>query len=280
MQTSSDEDFTREDIESRIEFWKESIYDQRYALRWFNLSLNTLGLGVVISVVIYAILIPLNILILQPILQVLGAISSIVSTLPGIGIVASYFTYNEYITHHQKELREDKRSLAQFLRVLARYDEYALNNLTSEQYMHQLPTLIASYRKQADSYRRRYIIIQIITILLSATITSLSGGWLDKYVSVPWIIPVCSAFISILTSFTLFFRYREKGTNLQQTSDAMDLEHKACNLGIGLYKGMTKTDALILLAERTEQLRKDQQQRQLQLEQSSHAQQKALQADN
>ena len=145
--------------------------------------------------------------------------------------------------------------------------------------MHQLPTLITSYRKQADSYRRWFIVTQIIVILLSATVTSLSGGWIDKYISIPWTIPVFSALISILTSFTLFFKLREKGTNLQQTADAMDLEHKACNLSIGLYKGLSRDDALILLAERTEALRKEQQQRQQQLEQSSQAEQKALQPE-
>src|SRR5260370_883137 len=116
--------------------------------------------------------------------------------------------------------------------------------------------LITSYRKQADSYRRWFIVTQIIVILLSTTVTSLSGGWIDKYISIPWTIPVFSALISILTSFTLFFKLREKGTNLQQTADAMDLEHKACNLSIGPYKGLSRDEALILLAERTETLRK------------------------
>ena len=53
----------------------------------------------------------------------------------------------------------------------------------------------------------------------------------------------------------------------------------ACTLGIGMYKGQSKADALVLLAERAELLRKEQQQRQLQLEQSSHAEQKALQSN-
>ena len=57
----------------------------------------------------------------------------------------------------------------------------------------------------------------------------------------------------------------------------MVLEHKACSLAIGVYKGLPKADARILFAERTEALRKEQQQRQQQLEQSSHAEQEALQ---
>jgi hypothetical protein len=117
--------------------------------------------------------------------------------------------------------------------------------------------------------------------LLSASVTSLSGGWLDKYkISIPWIIPIFSVAISIITSFTLFFKPREKGANLQQTADAMDLEYTACNLGIGDYEAEEdEDDALMLLAKRTEALRKDQQQRQQQLEQSSQAEQKALQPD-
>ena len=59
----------------------------------------------------------------------------------------------------------------------------------------------------------------------------------------------------------------------------MDLEYRACNLGIEAYEGMAKAKALVLLAKRTEALRKEQQQRQQQLEQSSQAEQKALQPD-
>ena len=52
----------------------------------------------------------------------------------------------------------------------------------------------------------------------------------------------------------------------------------ACTLGIGKYKGMAEAEKLVLLAETAENLRQEQQKRQLQLEQSSHTEQKALQS--
>ena len=110
--------------------------------------------------------------------------------------------------------------------------------------------------------------------------TSISGGWVDKYIHpIPLAIPVLSLAIGIITSLTLVFKPREKGTNLQQTADAMDLELTAYNLGIGDYEDKDNDKTLTILAKKTWSLRKDQQQRQQQLEQSSQAEQKALQID-
>ncbi len=276
----------KEDIESEIEDCKEEVYEHSYALRWFSFGTRFFWFGAIIFLISAGSLViisPLNIPLLQPVLQSVATASGITTGVVGFITGVSYL-YDSSENHgeiadHLKELREAKRELEKLLRRLAYFDEHSSSYLTPAQYMHQLPTLIISYRKQADSYRRWFIVTQIITILLSAAVTSLSGGWVDKYISIPWTIPVFSALISILTSFTLFFKLREKGTNLQQTADAMDLEHKACNLSIGPYKGLARDEALILLAERTEALRKEQQQRQQQLEQSSQAEQKALQVD-
>lgn len=49
-------------------------------------------------------------------------------------------------------------------------------------------------------------------------------------------------------------------------------------LGIGKYAELDKPDALHLLATTSSDLHKEQQKRQLQLEQSSHVEQKALQS--
>jgi|SRR6266487_3764623 len=278
MRTNQAQTQTREDIELAVENCKETIYEHQHALRWFTLFSRIFWLAVAISFIVFVGVFPFNIPVLQSILAPVSTVAIIVSVLVGIGLGVVYVEAANIRGHHE-DLREAKRTLAKLLRQLAYYDEQALRHLSPEQYMHQLPILIASYRKRADRYRQWFVVLQIITIFLSAGITSLSGGWLDKYVSIPWIIPVLGALISILTSLTLFFKFREKGTNLQQTSDALDWEHMACTLSIGIYKGLGKADALVLLAERAEALRKEQQQRQLQLEQSSHAEQKALQSN-
>lgn len=215
-------------------------------------------------------------------METIGGVAAAIALVAWIGggviLAADYETYEKPISTNRNNRRVAKKELAKLYRKLAYYDEQAVKHLTAEQYMHQLPGLIASYRKRADRYRNWFVTTQLITIFLSAAITSLSGGWLDRYFQIPWIIPVIGAAISILTSITLFFKFREKGTNLQQTADAMDWEHMACTLGIGRYKTMTREAALVELAEQAENLRKEQQKKQLQLEQSSHAEQKALQS--
>src|SRR6266699_3903095 len=273
MQTNQAQ--TRDEIEDEIERCKETIAEHVYALRWFTRGYRTFWAATVTTAICIGLLSSFNIPILQPLLVTVGVVAGIIALV--VGIITASASEGRSIRDPRKELREAKRTLEKLLRRLAVFDERAIRDLTPEQYKHQLPVLIAAYRRQADRYRRQFVVTQIITILLSAAITSLSGGWLDKYISLPWVIPVFSALISILTSFTLFFKFREKGTNLQQTADAMDWEHMTCTLGIGRYAGMAKADRLPLLADRAEALRKEQQQRQLQLEQSSHAEQKALQ---
>ncbi|MHB8596160.1 MAG: DUF4231 domain-containing protein [Ktedonobacteraceae bacterium] len=280
MQTNKTQ--TRDDIEIAIESCKEEIYEYHHAVRWFIRFVRFFWSGVIATIIVFAILYPLNIPIIQSLLTTIGIASIILAIVAGIfSMVISLdgdFALREPFGSNLRNLRKAKQNLAKLYRKLAHWDEQALRYLTAEQYMHQLPELIASYRKRADQYRKWFVTTQLITILLSTGITSLSGGWLDRYFSIPWIIPVIGALISILTSFTLFFKFREKGTNLQQTADSMDWEHMACTLGIDRYKGLSKDAAQVLLAEQAEALRKEQQKKQLQLEQSSHAEQKALQS--
>jgi hypothetical protein len=278
----------REDIEDEIEVCKEEIYERQYHLRWFTRFVYLFWPCLIISIITFAIFYPLNVPVLQPILENVGGISATISIIMLVCVAFSYFSETSFKKGYHdlkgyevlEELRKEKRTLNKLLRRLEYYDEQAIKSLSpTEQRKHELPDLIASYRKRADRYRGCFTVTQIVIILLSATITSISGGWLDKYRPLPWAIPVFSGAISIITSFTLFFKPREKGANLQQTADAMDLEYTACNLGIEDYEDMDDDEALVLLAKRTEDLRKDQQQRQQQLEQSSQAEQKVLQPD-
>ena len=263
METTQYKQLTREDIEAEIEACKETIHDIEHELRWLIRSTRVTWITSIIAIVIFAILSPLNIPRVQPILEVIGTVAAAITLIAWIGIAVTlasdYETHRKPINSNRNNRRIAKRQLAKLHRKLAYYDEQAVKHLTTEQYINQLPRLIASYRKRADRYRNWFVTTQLITIFLSAAITSLSGGWLDRYFQIPWVIPVISTAISILTSITLFFKFREKGTNLQQTADAMDWEHMACTLGIGRYKNMTREAALVELAEQAENLRKEQQ---------------------
>ncbi len=271
MQERKDIVSYREDLEERVDFWQKEIDEKREKLWWFTLVfrcfLFILALGIIA-------LILGNIFALAA-LQTIGGISLFISVFTTIGFI-SYYAISFEIREHLKDLSEAKHYLAKFLKLQAEFDKRSLN---PTRYKHALPNLIDSYRRRADRFRNWYICTQIVIIILSATVTSLAGGWLDRYIALPWTVPVLSGVVSILTSVTLFFRFREKGANLQQTADEMDLEYTACSLGIGDYKGMDEREALTLLIERAEALRKEQQQRQQQLEQSSQAEQKALQPE-
>ncbi|SRR6266566_378412 len=279
MQTNQNQ--TREGIEAAIEESNEAIADCKHKLRWFIRGVYVFWFGVFIAATAFVadtVITSYNIPNLNSILQTIGISAGVISVLIGIGLGYSYSEIS-HISDWLKELGKEKQLLKRLVHRLAYIDEQALRHITLEQYIHQLPTLIKTYSRQADHYRNQFIIIQIITIFLSATITSLSGGWLDKYILLPWIIPVLGLLISILTSFTLFFKFREKGTNLQQTADAIGWEYRDCMLGIGKYAGLDKPEALHLLAMTSADLHKEQQKRQLQLEQSSHVEQKALQSN-
>jgi hypothetical protein len=212
-------------------------------------------------------------------LATIGGVSIAVALIGGIIMTAAYagsYQYRDEVKIHQEQLRKERQYLTKLRRQLKQYDEYIANQLpTPVQHAERLPLLIATYRTQANRYRQQFVIVQVIVIILSVAVTSLSGGWLDRYISLPWTIPVGSGLISLFSTFLLFFKPREKGTNLQETADAMDLEFKACGLGIEPYAGLDEEKALLLLAKRTEDLRKDQLQRQQQLEQSTQNEQKA-----
>src|SRR5690348_8755825 len=82
----------REEIESDIENCKESIYQHRHALRWFNFAVLIFWLGVAIGFIVFAILTPLIIPIFQSTLQGIGTAAIVLSVLIGIGIGIAYIS--------------------------------------------------------------------------------------------------------------------------------------------------------------------------------------------
>ena len=281
MEAGSKVPRTHESILDEVEECEEAILEIRHELRWYILGVRIFQVGFAVcgvGVVVVSIGVPL----LEYLLQGVTTVAGIVAAIDGFALVmiraTGSYSLEEDTNHYLKDLRAAKLKLAKLKRELAYFDEYTFDHLPHrEQYIRRLPDLIADYRKRADGYRHWFVITQITTIVLSAFITSLSGGWLDKYISIPWSIPVLSGAISILTSITLFFKFREKGFNLQQTADAIDMELKAYQLCIEDYEGLDNDKASAQLTKRTERLRKEQQKRQQQLEQSSQTEQKSLQ---
>jgi hypothetical protein len=283
MQTNGKATQTREDILNGIEECEEALLELQHKLRWYTLGVRVFQVSLaicVVGVVITSIGVPFLEGLLQTTTTIAGFVAAVVGIIVGITRLISIDSSTQIeLNDDLEDLRVTKLKQAKLKRKLAYFDEHALDHLPHrELYTYQLPDLITDYRKRADIYRWWFIVTQLITIVLSAAITSISGGWLDKYISIPWLIPVISGTISILTSITLFFKFREKGFNLQQTADAIDLELKAYQLRIEDYEGLDDEKALTRLVTQTEKLRREQQKRQQQLEQSSQAEQKPLQS--
>lgn len=272
---------SREDIEDMISDCEYQIKDYKYHLRWYTRAIWTFWISLFFTIF----LILLQSIISIPPSATIITLSVIITISAGIVYMVPFFIENQQSPLHRstlKNYRKDQQELQKrrirLIQQLKRYDTRTFQKKPyHEQYKQALPDLISSYRKRSSWQRRLFITIQICIIILSASITSLSGGWITQYVKADWLVPVFSAVISILTSMSLFFKFREKSANLQQTADAMDLELNACQLGIGEYEKVeNENKRAILLSKRAEALRKEQQQRQQQLEQSSQDEQKAM----
>ncbi len=170
-------------------------------------------------------------------------------------------------------LREEIDKLQTTLRML---DEHAYQQLSPQQrYKNQLPQEILRYQRQANYNRRINYIFQTLIILLSLLVTGLTSGLtgLIGIIGKPWIAPILSLLVSFLTAILALFKFHDRSFNLQQTSDAIELENNAAELHIFHYKGMSDEDALTQLAERAERLKDEQRKRQQQLEQPSETKQ-------
>lgn len=170
-------------------------------------------------------------------------------------------------------LKREIEQLQTQLRLLEGYEYH--QHSPQEHYKDQLPQFISRSQRQANGYRRTHYTFQILIILLSLLVTGLTSGLtgLIGVTGIPWIAPVLSLSVSFLTALTTLFRFHDRGFNLQQTADSIELEITACHLRIFDYSDLSDADALHKLAERTERLRDEQRKRQQQLEQASDAKQ-------
>ncbi len=137
-----------------------------------------------------------------------------------------------------------------------------------EKYNEDVPDTIARYREEANRYRRISNRLQIIVIVGSVLVTSLtSAAGFELGGIFKWIAPIFSIIVAASAGLIGYFKFRERSFNSQQTADAIEQEYNAVQLGIGYYKKMQPQEALELFAERVEMLKEEQKKRQQQLEQ-------------
>lgn len=135
---------------------------------------------------------------------------------------------------------------------------------TYARYREAMPELVARYRSQANRYRTANNSLQAFIILASlgtSAITGLLGASPGVRV---WTI-LLTLGIAIASSMGAFFRLRERGSQLQETADLIEIEFRAVELGIKDYSGQKKIDALRTFVEKVEELRSAHMTRQRQL---------------
>lgn len=135
-------------------------------------------------------------------------------------------------------------------------------------YRDGVPVEIEKYRHESKYYRRIHNFLQAVIIigaLAGSTLTSL----LQSVPALRWYAVGTTFAVGVSAGFTGYFKFRERSFYLQQTSDAMDQELSAVELGIGRYKGKDDENAMTDFTEQVELLKAEQRKRQQQLEQPS-----------
>ncbi|MET8509295.1 DUF4231 domain-containing protein [Streptomyces sp. NPDC004787] len=134
--------------------------------------------------------------------------------------------------------------------------------------------LIAQYRKSADSNRRVHNFFQLIIItgsIITSTLTAMNEG---SSLALRIATSTLSAFVGISAGVTGYFKFRERGYNLQSTADEIEKHYNASQFMLDEYASsgedpLSEDDRLRKYAGFVERLKEEQRKRELQLEQSS-----------
>ncbi|WP_432252752.1 DUF4231 domain-containing protein [Streptomyces sp. HNM1019] len=134
--------------------------------------------------------------------------------------------------------------------------------------------LIAQYRKSASRNRRIHNLFQLVIIsgsIVTSTLTAMNQGS-NKALGVST--SALSALVGISAGVTGYFKFRERGYNLQSTADEIEKHYNASQFMLDEYAAqngnhLPEGDRLRLFARHVERLKEEQRKRELQLEQSS-----------
>jgi hypothetical protein len=123
-------------------------------------------------------------------------------------------------------------------------------------------------RKRASRNRRIHNLFQAVIILGSILVTSLTSVMAGAN-PLNWTTVVISIMVTAAAGFSSYFKFRERGFNLQQTANSIEKESMSFELRIHDYAETIGYDeAMRLFAERIEDLKEEQRNKELQLEQS------------
>ncbi|MFE9183743.1 DUF4231 domain-containing protein [Micromonospora haikouensis] len=130
--------------------------------------------------------------------------------------------------------------------------------------------IVAQFRARATRNLRAHNTVQAIIIIGSVTASTTTAVMAGEH-PLSWISTGLTAFISITAGLAAYFKFRERGYNLQSTADEIEKHYNATQFRLNEYaKGgdEAEPERLRLFAENVERLRDEQRKRELQLEQS------------
>ncbi|MEU5382393.1 DUF4231 domain-containing protein [Kitasatospora cineracea] len=134
---------------------------------------------------------------------------------------------------------------------------------------------IEQYRKGSNKNRRVHNLFQAVIItgsIATSTLAAMNSGdsaWLRYFTA------ALSAFVGISAGITGYFKFRERGYNLQSTADEIEKHYNASQFMLDEYASsdpsspLSETDRLRKFACLVERIKEEQRKRELQLEQSS-----------
>ncbi|MBT2480798.1 DUF4231 domain-containing protein [Streptomyces sp. ISL-94] len=166
------------------------------------------------------------------------------------------------------DLLEERRILA------AAQNERSLTD-RQRSYRESIPQEIDRLRRETRYYRRVHNFFQW-GLFAAAVTMSVTAAVYDPPQPGKAILIGLAAFVSFTTAVTGYFKFRERAFNLQQTSDAIDQQVTAYDLGINPYNQGDAAANLERLAETVESLRVEQRKREQQLEQPHQGQQEVI----
>ncbi|MFI7219140.1 DUF4231 domain-containing protein [Micromonospora maritima] len=130
--------------------------------------------------------------------------------------------------------------------------------------------IVVQFRTRATRNLRAHNTVQAIIIIGSVTASTTTAVMAGEH-PLSWISTGLTAFISITAGLAAYFKFRERGYNLQSTADEIEKHYNATQFRLNEYsKGgdEAEADRLRMFAENVERLRDEQRKRELQLEQS------------
>jgi hypothetical protein len=171
---------------------------------------------------------------------------------------------------------ELKNEIAKLQMKQQKLEEEQIENYDPLEYYSkvEVPQVVEEFQRGSRANRRIHLILQLVIIFCSLFVSGLTSG-LDAKIGLHWVwlAPALSLIVTLCTTITGYFKFRERGFYLQQTADAIEQESTALRLSIGGYvPPMTDEERianLVKFAEKIEALREEQRKRQQQLEQPS-----------